>query len=254
MERKNKLVYLLTMLFIIIVFLVIIFFGETEEKIVYVDSLPKQPVNHIRNIIKEEEPPEIDDGKNDDKNNGKNNGKNNNGKGKNDNEQVKPNTESPIKFVFNEDLTKGNYIYLTNQFPTLDEVGRKLSGEYKTFDFKLEFDKEALGASYDITLEKMENSDLENSWVKVYLESDGVALNQSIRDNGRVRTFNDYAQYSSRENEITLFQGTVTSSDIAKGYKDFTLRMWISEDVKIVNEEYNGKTIIARVNVYTIGN
>ena len=245
MERKNKLVYLLTMLFIIIVFLVIVFFGSKNEKIIYIDKLPKQPINNIRNIVKEEKPDDTEKKDNDKK---KDNSK------QSGNEQVKPNTDSPIKYVFNEDLTNGNYIHLTNQFPIKDEVGRKLTGEYKTFDFKLEFNKGSLGALYDITLEKMENSDLENSWIKVYLESDGVALNQSIRDNGRVKTFNDYASYSNKENEITLFQGTVTSSDIAKGYKDFTLRMWISEDVKVVNEEYESKTIVARVNVYAIGN
>ena len=52
MERKNKLMYVLTMVFIIIVFLVIIFFGVAFDKIVYVDSLPKQPINNIRNIIR----------------------------------------------------------------------------------------------------------------------------------------------------------------------------------------------------------
>ena len=233
MERKNKLVYLLTMIVIIIIFLVIIFFGNFEEKYVYVDKLPKQPINHIRSIIKEEEPPEIDDGNK-------------------DNDLIKPNNESPIKYVFNEGLTKGNYIYLINQFPIQDDVGRKLSGEYKTFDFKLEFRKKALGASYDITLEKMVNSDINNSWIKIYLESDKVALNQSIRDNGRIKTFNDYTLYSGKDNEIVLYQGKVTASDIAKGYKDFTLRMWISEDV-IVDEEFNGKTIVARVNVYAVG-
>ena len=255
MKRKNKLIYTLTMVFIIIVFLVIIFFGNKIEKIIYVDNLPKQPINHIRNIVKEEVPPE-DEKKDDDgkKNNG---GKKDNGNKESGNttpEEVEPNTESPIKYTYNEDLTKGNYIYLVNQFPITDEVGKKLSGEYKTFDFKLEFQEAALGASFDITLEKMENSDLENSWIKAYLEKDGTALSQSIRDTGRVKTFNDYTPYSNKTNEVILYQGTVTASDISKGYRDFTLRMWISEDVQVVNEDYNEKTIIARVNVYAIGN
>lgn len=217
-------------------------FGDLDGKIVYIDNLSKQPINHIRNIVKEEEPPEVDDGEN--------NGKKSGG-------SIKPNTVSPIRYVFNEDLTKNNYIYLKNQFPTPDEVGRKLTGEYKVFDFKLEFDKKSLGAVYDITLDKMDGSDIEDSWVKVYLESDGKALNQSIRDNGRIKTFNDYPIYNNKDNEILLYQSKVTSSDISKGYMDFKLRMWISEDVKIENEEYeeyNAKTIIARVNVYAMGN
>ena len=234
MKRRNKLLYTLTLFFIIVVFLVIYFFGLNIEKIIYVDNLPKQPINNIRNIIKEE-----DNGK---KDNDKKNGGN-----------VKPNSESPIKYVYNEDLTQGNYIYLINQFPIKDEVGRKLTGEYKTFDFKLEFKKEALGAYYDITLEKTENSDVKNPWVKVYLENDGKALNESIRSTGRIKTFNEYPVYGSKDNEIILYQGKVTESDILKGYKDYTLRMWISEDV-VVTEEYNNKTIVARVNVYAVGN
>ena len=254
-ERKNKLVYTLTMIFIIIVFLVILF-GSNIEKIIYVDKLPKQPINHIRNIVKEEEPTDEpgkkdDSKKSDDKKNNNNNDNNNEPA---EEEPVKPNTDSPIRYVYNEDLTKGNYVYMTNQFPIKDEVGRKLSGEYKTFDFKLEFNEESLGASYDITLEKMANSDLDNSWIKVYLEKDGVALGETIRNTGRVKTFNDYTPYSNKDNEIMLLQGTVTASDIAKGYRNFTLRMWISEDVKVVNEEYKEKTIVARVNVYAVGN
>ncbi len=242
MKRKNKLVYTLTLFFIIVIFLVIYFFGSNIEKIIYVDKLPKQPINNIRNIIKEEEPPEDDNGN-------KNNDNKNNGKKE---QNVKPNSESPIKYVYNEDLTQGNYIYLINQFPIKDEVGRKLSGEYKTFDFKLEFKKGSLGASYDITLEKMENSDVQNPWIKVYLESDGEALNQTIRNTGRVKTFNEYALHNNKDNEIIMYHGTVTESDILKGYRDYTLRMWVSEDV-IVTEEYNNKTIVARVNVYAVG-
>ena len=256
MKRKNKLVYALSLIVIIIIFLVIYLFGNGFEKIVYTDNIDKQPINNIRNIIKEEEPKD-DDNK---KDNNKNNGKNNNQGNSKDNEQkeeeniVKPNTDSPIKFVYNEDVTKGNYIYLVNQFPIKDEVGKKLSGEYKTFDFKLEFNEGSLGASYDVTLEKMKDSDLENNWIKVYLESDGNALNESIRSTGRIKTFDNYSAYSNKENEIILYQGKVTNQDLAKGYKNFTLRMWISEDVNVVNEEYTSKTIVARVNVHAIGN
>lgn len=242
MKRKNKLLYTLMLFFIIIVFLVIYFFGSNIEKIIYVDKLTEQPINNIRNIIKDEEPKEDDDKKNND--NKKNDEKKE--------ENVKPNSESPIKYVYNEDLTQGNYIYLVNQFPIKDEIGRKLSGEYKTFDFKLEFKKEALGASYDITLEKMENSDVKNPWIKVYLENDGKALSQTIRNTGRVKTFDEYALHNNKDNEIIIYHGTVTENDVLNGHKNYTLRMWVSEDV-IVTEEYNNKTIVARVNVYAVG-
>ena len=252
MKRKNKLLYILTYIVIIIIFLVIIFFGKSITNIVFIDKFNKQPINNIRNII--EEP--VDDDKNKDKDNNdskKNNGKNNTQKTEEEH-IIDPNDDSPLSYVYNEDQTQGNYIYLINQFPIKDEVGRKLAGEYKTFDFKLVFKKEALGAFYDITLEKTLKSDLENNWVKVYLESDSKALNESIRSTGRIKTFNDYSPYNNKNNEIILYQGTVTASDINKGYKDFTLRMWISEDVKVKNAEYTAKTIVAKVNVYAVGN
>lgn len=231
MKRRNKLVYTLSIITYVIIYLVIYLYGKNALNIVFVDGIAKQPINNIKSIIKDDKPNEED----------------------NKNNAVKPNTTSPIKYVYDEDKTRGNYIYMTNQFPTKDEVGRKLSGEYKTFDFKLEFKGASLGARYDITLEKMKESDLENDWVKVYLEKDKEALSESIRDNGRVKTFNNYISYNGKENEIVLYQGVVTANDIKKGYKDFTLRMWISEDVKVVNEEYKSKTIIARVNVYAFG-
>ena len=252
MERKNKGIYTLSLIVIIIIFLIIYLFGENIEKIIYKDNIDKQPINNIRNIIKEEETKEDDHKKGGNK---KNDNKNNNEEKKEEEKEiVEPNTESPIKYVYNEDATRGNYIYLTNQFPIKDEAGKKLSGEYKTFDFKLEFKEGALGANYDITLEKMQDSDLENSWIKVYLESSGKALNESIRNTGRIKTFDNYPVYNNKNNEVILYQGKVTSQDIASGYKDFTLRMWISEDVNVVNDEYKSKTIIARVNVYAMGN
>ena len=252
MKRKTKLLYTLTYVVVIIVFLVIIFFGKGIKNIVFVDDLREQPINHIRNIIKEENKDNEKDSKGNKDN--KDNKGNNGSKDNNEKPIVKPNTDSPIKYVFNEDATQGNYIYLINQFPTKDEIGRKLEGEYKTFDFKLEFKDKALGASYDITLVKTDKSNIENNWVKVYLESNGNALNESIRPTGRVKTFNEYKNYSNKENEIILYQGVVTANDVAKGYKDFTLRMWISEDIKLENMEYTSKTIVATVNVYAVGN
>lgn len=236
MKRKNKLLYTLTYVVIIIIFLVIYLSGTYLKNIVFIDDILKQPINNIRNIIKEKN----EEGQKEENDNKKNN--------------VKPNSESPIKYVYNEDDLKGNYIYLVNQFPMKDEIGKELDGEYKRFDFRLEFKKAALGLYYDVTLEKMEKSDIDDEWIKVYLESNKTGLKESFRETGRIKTFNNYAPYSGKSNEIILYQGIVTASDVQKGYKDFTLRMWISEDVKVVNENYEEKTIVARVNVYAMGN
>ncbi len=220
-KRKNKLLYFLTMLTILIVFLVIFLSGCYLKDKIFVDNLPKQPINNIRNVIKED-----DDNK------------------KNDGE---------IDFSYTYDKTYGNYIHLVNQFPISDEIGKKLEGAYKTFDFKLSFNEKALGVNYEITLNKLPISDLENDWVKVYLENEGKGLNNSYRNNGRVKTFNEYSKYNNRDNEIVLYKGTVTQSEVKRGYVNFTLRMWVSEDVKVVNKDYESKTIAAKVNVYASG-
>ena len=243
MKRKNKLLYISTLIIIIIVFLVIFLSSDCMKKIIYVDNLLNQPINNIRNVVKEQ-PIDNDNKQNNNKNNNNNGNKNN----------VKPNSESPIKYVYEENEENGNYIYLINQFPIKDELGKTLEGNYEKFDFKLEFKNAALGASYDITLKKTENSDLENSWIKVYLERDKQVLNECVRNTGRIKTFNDYLPYSNRSDEIIIYQGVVNKQDIQKGYHDYTLRMWISEDVKVVNEEYKSKTIGASVNVYAMGN
>lgn len=157
----------------------------------------------------------------------------------------------PIAYVYTTDLTYGNFIYLTNQFPIKDEVGKKLEGQYKTFDFEIDYNEKAVGVEYTITLEKMNNSDLYENWVKVYLEEENDGLEECFRNNGRVKTFNEYEKY--QDNEIILYHSTVNENDIKAGHRNFTFRMWVSEDVK-VEGYYPSKTFIARVNVHAKGN
>ena len=215
-KQKNKLFYTLTMLVILIIFLVIFLSGKYLKDIIFVDNLPKQPINNIKSIDEEK----LDD----------------------------------AEFIYTFDRTYGNYIYLENQFPITDEVGRSLEGAYKTFDFKLKFNDSAVGVKYEIILEKLPESDLENNWVKVYLESEGKGVDNTFRTNGRIKTFNEYKNYNKKDNEVVLYSGTVTAKEAERGYKNFRLRMWISEDVKVVNQNYESKTIVARVNVHASGN
>lgn len=211
-NKRNRLLYTVTIIVIIIVFLVIFLSGSFLKKQIYIDVIPKQPMNSIKGI-----------------------------------------EENPIEFIYTEDETYGNYIYMINQFPMTDEVGKALEGQYKTFDFKLEFHNKTAGVNYYITLEKMKQADLYNDWVKVYLSSEGKGIN-SYRNTGRIKTYNEYAKYNSKDDEIILYKGKVTEDDIKKGYRDYRLRMWVSEDVKVVNKEYEKRTFVARVNVHVTGN
>ncbi len=219
--KKNRVIYWLTIIVIIIIYIVIHLLMEGFKEKYYIDNIPIQPVNHIRGTEKKEPENDNTDNKN-------------------------------IIFKYTEDSRRGNHIYMINQFPMSDEVGKSLVGEFKTFDFKLEFTEKAVGVKYTITAEKLSNSDLPDDWVKAYLSNGTAGINNCFRPNGRIKTYNEYPVYKGKER--ILYEGTVTSAEVKKGYKDFTFRMWVSEDVKVVNEEYLMRTFNARINVHANGN
>ncbi len=226
LKRYNKLFAILIFITIVAIYLVISLSGNYLKERLYHDDNIKQPINNIKSIEKIVD--ETDDG--------------------NNNSSTEKNAY--FEYVFTEDKSLGDYIYLTNQFPTSDEIGKKLEGKYKTYNFKLRFNDASVGVKYNITLEKLKESDLANDWVKVYLVNEGVDIPNCIRETGRIKTFNEYSLYNGNSDEIILYSGMVTPEDAKRGYKDYTLRMWISEDVKVVNQNYEERSIVARVNVY----
>lgn len=234
LKRYNKVFAILAFVTIIAIYLVISLSGNYLKDVLYRDDNIAQPVNNIKSI--EETPKPID----------------NDSQGKNNNSNGKPQDESNefFEYVFTEDQNLGDYIYLTNQFPISDEIGKKLEGKYKTYNFKLRFNEASVGVKYNITLEKLAESDLMNDWVKVYLVNEGKDIPNCIRSNGRIKTFNEYPLYNGKNDEIILYSGTVTPEEANRGYKNYTLRMWISEDVHVVNQDYEERSIVARVNVY----
>lgn len=156
------------------------------------------------------------------------------------------------EIIFTYDYEEGNYIYLINQFPIKDEVGKSLQGDKHTNDFKLRMNERATGVKYTITIEKLDGSDLDERWAKIFLVNDGVDVANCYRSTNRVKTFNEYQTYNGNEKERILYEGVVSSAEALRGYKDFTLRMWISEDLKLNNSNYlsETKTFKARINVY----
>lgn len=145
-------------------------------------------------------------------------------------------------------------IYLLNQFPTKDEVGKLFEGKNYTFNFSLILGKKTVGAYYEITAVENESNNLNPSYVKLYLEKNKTATDFSLRTNGKVKTFNEYSKsdYPEASGKV-IHKGYITQDDVNRGKIDFTLRMWISEDVK-VNEnnisEFNNKKFAVKVNTY----
>lgn len=168
-----------------------------------------------------------------------------------------PNNQEVNKnIVFEYDYDNGNYIYLVNQFPLKDEIGKSLQGEKRTNDFKLRFNGDATGVKYTITVEKMDDSDLDDEWVKMFLVNDGADVVNCYRSNNRVKTFNEYSKYKSNSKEKVIYEGIISSAEASRGYKDFTFRMWVSEDLKLENSDYlsQSKTFKTRINVYATEN
>lgn len=212
-KGKGKILHIFA-IFIVIISFVVIYLSFTRTYLtgqIYIDVIPKQPMNNIKGI-----------------------------------------EEDPIAYVYTTDKSYGNNIYLINQFPISDEVGKNLEGKNKTFDFRLEFNGKTAGVNYEITLEKMAGTDLVEDWVKVYLEEEGKGIN-CYRTSGRIKTYNEYSKYASSKNEIVLYKGKVTEKDLKAGFRNFRFRMWISEDVKVENNNYESKSFIARVNVHATG-
>jgi len=157
--------------------------------------------------------------------------------------------------IFTYEFDTDNYIYLINQFPIKDEVGKNLQGDKHTNDFKLKFNEKAAGVKYTITIEKLDGSDLDEKWAKQFLVNDGADVLNCYRSNNRVKTFNEFEMYNNNPKERVLYEGVISNSEAARGYKNFTFRMWVSEDLKIVNSDYlsEAKTFKARINVYAVG-
>lgn len=228
-KDKNKTIYLVTIIVVIIVYLVIYILGVTTRKSIllenegYENNFPKQPINNIFSILN----------KQDDDNNGNNdNNKGNNGNKGNDDEEN-------IIFLYDDN---GNHIELYNQFPIADEVGMSLYGDKRTQDFKLQLNSNAANVNYVVTVERLEESDFDSNYIKMYLESDGVGIKNCFRDSGRIKTFNEFATYEGNANEKVLYRGVISSEEATRGYKKFTFRMWVSEDLKIINSEYLPQT------------
>lgn len=222
LKRYNKIFAIIITGTIIAIYLVITLSGNYLNERLYHDVHAKQPMNNIFAVPEKKD----DDNKKDD---------------------------PEFSYEFNEDYSVGDFIYMINQFPMQDEVGRKLEGKYKTYNFSLKFNSSSAGLDYNITLEKMPESDLFPNWVKVYLENEGKEVSTCIRETGRVKTFDEFSKYKDKENEIVLYSGTITPEEAKRGYKNYTLRMWVSEDVNVVNEDYEERSFVARVNVYANG-
>ena len=155
-------------------------------------------------------------------------------------------------FSYKEKETLGNGIYIENMFPTTDEVGKALVGEHNIFEFTLYFGSKSRNRYYEITAEMLDSCTLNSEYAKIYLETEGKVLDNVVKANGRIKTFAEYENATvnkSNNREKLIHGGNISKSDISRGYKDFTLKMWFSEDAPLNAQTMNKKFVI-RINVY----
>lgn len=192
-------------------------------------------INNIIAIDREDDPGDDDDGKDDNK----------------DDEGGE--TGSKIIFSYYENPGVGNGIDLYNQFPVSDEVGKAFKGDNYVFEFKLILNKRSVGIKYNIVAERLEKSTLRNELVKIYLESDNKPLSSVFRNNGSVKTFNEFSDYEkANQKEKVIYTGVITKEEARRGYKNFVFKMWISDGVTMTSDDFQ-KTFKSRINVYANG-
>ena len=164
---------------------------------------------------------------------------------------------STVEMEFTEfGVTQEYGIYLINQFPTKDEVGKKFQGRNYVFTFSLLLGKKAAGSYYEISLVPFDNNTLPEKYVKVYLEKDKQGVDMSYRTNGRVKVYTEYekSEYQEVDGRV-IYKGYITEDEVSRGKIDFVMRMWVTEDLEIdesVASIYFNKRFSATVNTYAL--
>ena len=157
-------------------------------------------------------------------------------------------TTGTLKFLYTENTGVGNGINIENAFPVSDEVGKTYNTDKYVFDFSVEATNSGTEEiPYEVTLRKKDTSTLDEKYVKVYLtdmteDADTFIVAPTLYGD-LIQTTIDVGE----EIEKTIYNGTVLGGELT--YKnDFRLRMWIDE--KSNQDDINGKTFTALVNVY----
>ena len=126
-----------------------------------------------------------------------------------------------------------NAINLENTYPILDEEGRTLTPYSFTITNTCD-----LFASYTVNLEILENSTLDSKYIRVMLNNEAI---QNLNEYESTTT----TMAGSIDSKI-LAQGSLGSGDSA----DYTLRLWMDEDITIedvdaMNKLFRSKVVIS---------
>ena len=144
-----------------------------------------------------------------------------------------------ILFSFNE---KSNNIYMTNVYPTADEVGKTLTGDKEYFDFSISAFFKNINSGkivYEISLIPIAGNTLSTDDIRVYLTEDGkdVSINNNI-----VNTYSGLPNSKYRENGKVIYRKTVSKNNVS----DYVFRMWLSSSANVskVSKQFGCKVAV----------
>lgn len=166
-------------------------------------------------------------------------------------------TSGKLTFLYTENVGAGSGINITNAFPISDEAGKALVGDNQVFDFRIQGTVTGDATiPFEITLRKKANSTLSEDLVAVYLTDITEIEEDEILDVARYSDLGNASTLTSEEletiSEKQLYAGVVPANTDYN--RSFRLRMWIAatdiDGNEINQEELNGKTFAATVNVY----
>lgn len=155
-------------------------------------------------------------------------------------------------FTYSESNDAGSGIYIENAMPTSDEDGKNLRIANQYFDFQIYTNIISAPLEYQIVAAKQSNSTLPDDYVKIYLtrrEGNYETPVEETTPNGEVILFSQLANtdYPGQTGKV-IYRETVTNN---KEYsKEYRLRMWVKEDVDVLDSNFSNKQFSIKINVY----
>ena len=128
-----------------------------------------------------------------------------------------------------------------------DEIGKKLTGSGKYFDFTVSGSTSNIPLRYYILLDIKDDSTLGDKNVKVYLTKVNGTIEEEILDKTYKINELDDMKFKGEENKIIYFKDLNKQDD--EFIDNYRLRIWISDDA----ENYFKKKYSLTVNVYGEG-
>ena len=155
-------------------------------------------------------------------------------------------TSGDIVFHYDEISGKGRGINLIDALPVDSDNDAKESNDY--FDFKVTSNSNIAQIPYTISAKLSDDSDLDNTIVKVYLTKVVGATETQIL----YTTLDQLEERTFLNNDVqkVLYRDTVSVN--GQSYEvNYRLRMWIAEGTDFTSGTYNNKKVLLTVNVYT---